>query len=247
MIKRGGHSGHVAALGDRFLVAYGEGWVQGAGWRGLGTGQRVFARVVGDTGRLGREVALTPPWAADPRDGWPLVAASDRNWLVVWQRYPELTLQAALIDAAGPLVTRRRIIDGLPPRYACDVAFAPPLGSFVVAGSTGEGGFAALVSPTGKIVTIRRGTPADGEREPHHRGPRRVAPGRHLSDRPSTPVGLLGHRRGRCGAASGAVRHAHDDRTPAESDRSPAMTPPRAIRAPCRPGSARARPAAPSP
>ena len=26
-IRRGGHSGHVAAMGERFLVAYSEGWV----------------------------------------------------------------------------------------------------------------------------------------------------------------------------------------------------------------------------
>lgn len=158
-IKRGGHSGHAAALGDRFLVAYGEGWVEGAGWRGLGTGRQVFARVVDDSGKLGREITLTPDDLPDPRDGWPLVAASDRSWLVVWQRYPELTLQAALIDATGAVVARRQVIDGLPLRYAYDVEFSPQLGAYVVAGSAGQGGFVALISLTGDIVKIKRGLP----------------------------------------------------------------------------------------
>ena len=158
-IRRGGHSGHVAAMGDRFLVAYGEGWVKGAGWLGLGTGKYVFARIVENNGKLGREIKLTPDRDANPRDGWPLVAGSDRNWLVVWQRYPGLTLQAALVDAAGAVITRRQIIDGLPPRYAYDVEFAPQLASYVVAGSSGDGGFVALVSLTGDIVRTQRGLP----------------------------------------------------------------------------------------
>ena len=159
MIKRGGHSGHVAAMGDRFLVAYGEGWVKGAGWLGMGTGENVFARIVDNNGKLGREIKLTPDRDPDPRDGWPLVAGSDRNWLVVWQRYPALTLQAALVDKAGAVIMRRQIIDGLPPRYAYDVEFAAPLASYVVAGSSGDGGFVALVSLTGKIVITQRGLP----------------------------------------------------------------------------------------
>jgi hypothetical protein len=158
-IKRGGHSGHVASMGDQFLVAYGEGWVNGAGWRGLGTGKNVFARIVENNGKLGREIKLTPDRDADPRDGWPLVVGSDRNWLVVWQRYPELTLQAALVDAAGAVITRCQIIDGLPLRYAYDVEFAAQLALYVVAGSSGDGGFVALVSLTGAIVKIQRRLP----------------------------------------------------------------------------------------
>ena len=158
-IKRGGHSGHVAAMGDQFLVTYGEGWVKGAGWRNLGTGKNVFARIVENNGKLGREIKLTPDRDSSPRDGWPLVAGSDRNWLVVWQRYPEFTLQAALIDAAGAVITQRQIIDALSPRYAYDVEFAPQLASYVVAGSSGDGGFVALVSLTGDIVKTQRGLP----------------------------------------------------------------------------------------
>jgi hypothetical protein len=157
-IRRGGHSGHAAAMGDRFLVAYSEGWVQGGGWRNLGTGKNVFARVVENSGKLGREIKLTVD-RPRPRDGWPLVAGSERNWLVVWQRYPELTLQAAVVDAAGAVIARRQIVDGLQPRYAYDVQFAPQLASYVVAGSSGEGGFVSLIGLNGEIVRTRHGLP----------------------------------------------------------------------------------------
>jgi len=158
LIRRGGHSGHVAAMGNRFLVTYGEGWVDGGGFMGRGTSKDVLARIVEDDGTLRREVKLTED-GPGRRDGWPLVAGSDRNWLVVWQRYPELTLQAALIDGTGAVAARRRIIDGLPLRYAYDVGFAPQLGRFVAAGSSGTGGFVSLVSLTGEVVTTRQGLP----------------------------------------------------------------------------------------
>lgn len=159
LIKRGGHSGHAAAMGDRFLVTYGEGWVDGGGWRGLGTGEKVFARSVDGEGRLGREIRLTPDHIAHPRDGWPLVAGSDTNWLVVWQRYPELSLQAAVIDAAGTVIKRRQLMDGLPLRYSYDVQFAPQLAAYVVAGSSGDGGFVALLGVDGTVIRTQRGLP----------------------------------------------------------------------------------------
>jgi hypothetical protein len=154
-IKRGGHSGHVAAMGDRFLVTYGEGWVERGGFLDRGTGKNIHARIVHNDGTLGREARI----AAGYRDGWPLVAASDRNWLVVWQRYPGMTLQAATVDAAGQPGRERQVMDRMPVRYAYDVAFAPSLGAYVVAGTTGEEGFIALVSLAGDVLGVQRGLP----------------------------------------------------------------------------------------
>lgn len=157
-IRRGGHSGHAAAMRNRFLVAYGEGWVDGGGFQNRGTGKDVYARIVEDDGTLRREVKLTEGGRAH-RDGWPLVAGSDRNWLVVWQRYPELSLQAALISASGAVTARRTIIGGLPLRYAYDVEFDPRLGLYVVAGTSAGGGFVVLVDLKGEILTTRTGLP----------------------------------------------------------------------------------------
>jgi hypothetical protein len=46
------------------------------------------------------------------------------------------------------------------PHYAYDVEFAPQLASYVVAGSSGDGGFVSLVSLTGEIVKTRQGLPS---------------------------------------------------------------------------------------
>jgi hypothetical protein len=154
-IRRGGHSGHVAAMGDRFLVAYSEGWVDGGGWLNLGTGNGVYARIVENDGTRLPEIKI----ATGHRDGWPLVAGSDRNWLVVWQRYPELTLHAALVNAAGKVEVQRQISGGMPLRYAYDVEYSPQLAAYVVAGSSGDGGFVSLISLSGDILATARGLP----------------------------------------------------------------------------------------
>src|SRR5207244_3663961 len=52
-IRDGGHSGHVAALGDKFLVLYSEGWIDGGGVDNLGTGDDVWARIVDNDGNTG--------------------------------------------------------------------------------------------------------------------------------------------------------------------------------------------------
>ena len=158
-VRRGGHSGHAAAMGDRFLIAYSEGWVEGGGFLERGTGKDIHARVVRNDGSIGREIDIAVDGDHRHRDGWPLVAGSDRNWLVVWQRYPELSLQAALIGAAGTVIARRKIADRMPIRYAYAVEFAPQIASYVVAGSSGEEGFVSLVSLAGEIVGTRRGLP----------------------------------------------------------------------------------------
>lgn len=154
-IRRGGHSGHVAAMGDRFLITYGEGWAERGGFLDLGTGKDIYARVVENDGTLRKEIKI----ASGHRDGWPLAAGSDRNWLVVWQRYPAMTLHTALINPAGVMENQREIIGGMPVRYAYNVEFAPHLASYVVTGSSGDGGFVALVDLKGEIVKIQRGLP----------------------------------------------------------------------------------------
>jgi len=154
-VRKGGHSGHAAALGERFLVTYSEEWVQGGGFRNLGTGMDVHARLIDARGRVGREITL----ARGQRDGWPLVAASDRNWMVLWQRYGGLRLMSAVVGADGRASAPRQIAEGMAIRYAYDVAYAPVLGSYVVAGSREGRGFVALLGRDGGIQTVQEGLP----------------------------------------------------------------------------------------
>lgn len=154
-IRRGGHSGHAAAMGSRFLVVYGEGWESGGGWLELGTGADLHARIVGKDGARGREIAL----ATGQRDSWPLVAGSDRNWLVIWQRYPGLTLESALIDASGRIARRTRLAEGLALRYTYSVDYSPDLSAYVVAGTSAGRGFMTLIGLNGEILRTRTDLP----------------------------------------------------------------------------------------
>jgi hypothetical protein len=154
-IRDGGHSGHVAALGESFLVVYGEGWQDGGGFMNRGTGRDIHARLLAGDGTPGREISVS----RGSRDGWPLVAASDRNWMVVWQRYQGLALYSAVIGPAGRVSPPRRIAAGLPQRYAYDVAYAAALERYVVAGNRGGQGFVALLNRDGGIEAMQAGLP----------------------------------------------------------------------------------------
>lgn len=155
-IRRGGHSGHVAALGERFLVVYGEGWQDGGGFMNRGTGRDIHARIVDGRGAPGPEIDL----ARGHRDGWPMVAASDRNWLAVWQRYDGLSLYGAVVGTTGRVSPPRRIAADMPIRYAYDVAYAAALGCYVVAGNSGGSGFIALLDRDGRVRAMQGGLPA---------------------------------------------------------------------------------------
>jgi hypothetical protein len=158
-IRRGGHSGHVAAIGNQFMVTYGEGWIDGGGWRNLGTGESIYARIVDSKGKVGRELKLTEAENQNPRDSWPLVACSSNCCLAIWQRYPALRLQAVLIDLSGKVFANQTIMDDLPARYSYDVEYSADIGSYIVAGTSGDHGFISLVSQTGRIIKTRHDLP----------------------------------------------------------------------------------------
>jgi hypothetical protein len=151
-VRDGGHSGHVAALGERFLIAYSQDWVAGGAFLDRGTGKHLHARIVDAVGELGPEIDIAIGRNPDRHENWPLVAASDRNWLVVWQRYPERSLHGALVDADGRVTRRLRIAKRLSVGHEYDVQFAPGLDRFVVLGSTDRHGFVTLLDTAGNVV-----------------------------------------------------------------------------------------------
>jgi len=155
MIGRGGHSGHVASMGNRFLVVYGEGWVPQGGFLERGTGKTIRARIVEDDGTHHKEIRIS----SGHQDEWPLVAGSEHNGLVVWQRNPGMTLHSALVNAAGKVEVRQQLAGGMASGFAYDVEYSPELAMYVVAGSSNDGGFVSLLSLTGDVVKTRRGLP----------------------------------------------------------------------------------------
>jgi hypothetical protein len=120
-----------------------------------GTGKNILARIVEDDGKRHREFRI----ASGHLDDWPLVAGSEHNGLVVWQRHPGMTLHAALINVAGKIEVRRQLAGGMPLGFAYDVEYAPELAMYVVAGSSNDGGFVTLLSLTGDVVKTQRGLP----------------------------------------------------------------------------------------
>jgi len=135
---RGGHSGHVAAVGERFVIAYSEGWVQDDASDGLGTGKTVLVDVVNKNGKWQNH----RPIAAEPRsrNWWPLVAGSSNYALIIWQRFVSGSHRASLMYAVYDPATDRFI---KPPTvlrnevyyYHYDVQYLPTINRFVIAGN----------------------------------------------------------------------------------------------------------------
>jgi hypothetical protein len=152
-ILSGGHSGHVAATGDQFVVFYSEGWVQGGGVDNLGSGDNVRAAVIGPDGRIARQLDV----ARGKRAWWPVLAASSERALLVWQQFvpnrTDANLYAALLSpSTGKLVPLGRLMDKLR-YYTYQVTWMPAANRFLLTGTrAGNQGFALLISPAGKVL-----------------------------------------------------------------------------------------------
>ncbi|MEA4896657.1 MAG: hypothetical protein VB065_03510 [Eubacteriales bacterium] len=160
MPPQGGHSGHAAASGDKFLVTFCDGWIDGGGVDGNGTGDDIYCRVVYEDGTQG---LLMKTSVGKPRDWWPLVAGSDVNWLQVFQRYGKRgigggTLYGAITtekNVAKPIALRKNI-----KYYNYDVCYVPELARYLVTGTAmDEGGFAILMDTNGEITAKTTGLP----------------------------------------------------------------------------------------
>lgn len=152
-ILSGGHSGHVAAVDDGFVVFYSEGWVAGGGVDDLGSGDNVHAAFIDTHGRIIRQVDV----AIGRRAWWPVLAAAPDRALLVWQQFvrgrTDAGLHAALLQpATGKLIPLGRLLDKLS-YYTYQVAWMPAANRFLLAGTrAGDQGFALLITPAGKVV-----------------------------------------------------------------------------------------------
>lgn len=152
LIATGGHSGHVAASRDRFLVTYSEGWMEAEdSFRGLGTGKHLRARIIEDDGRTGPEIRISSG-TPERREDWPVVAGSDKGWMITWQRYPQRTLHTVVIDHAGAILQRTLIVEDLRVGYHYDVQYLPALKAYLVLATTTTGGVAVLMDVHGQII-----------------------------------------------------------------------------------------------
>jgi hypothetical protein len=152
-VKSGGHSGHVAAVGERFVVFYSDDWVDGGGVDNLGTGKGVYLKVYDARGRLVSVVDV----ARGVREWWPMLAGSPSSALLVWQAYVEgatfADLKAAIFDPRTGQLGKPRVIALHVRYYTYSVAYVPALHRFAVAASHVDGrGFVQLFDESGNTT-----------------------------------------------------------------------------------------------
>lgn len=135
----GGHSGHIAAVGDDFVIAYSEGWIEGGGFDNAGTANDIYVETVSESGESRWHIAVSKDdgW---PRDWWPVVATSSQHALLLWQRmvkdndYAQLML--AMYDPANnTLIKPATLLKKNLQYYHYNVTYLPSIKRYLIAGN----------------------------------------------------------------------------------------------------------------
>lgn len=162
-VYAGGHSGHVAAVGNRFVVFYSEGWINGGGVDNLGSGDDVRLASFDTNGSIETEYEVAV--GNSSRDWWPLIAGSADRACLVWQQYiPKKTyakLVAGIYNPHTNSIEKRLILEADSVKYyTYDVQYIPDIDRFLVIGSYQNGkGFAYLIDEEGNITAFNTDLP----------------------------------------------------------------------------------------
>ncbi|MCA7948655.1 hypothetical protein LGM43_00050 [Burkholderia seminalis] len=150
-VESGGHSGHVATVGERFVVFYSADWVDGGGVDNLGSGNGVYLKTYDAAGHVLNHVAVAP----HRREWWPVIAGSPRTALLVWQKFidgsTDATLEYAMFDpVTAKLDMLGTLNDGIQ-YYVYSSAYVPEIDRFIVVTTTADDrGVAMLIAPDGR-------------------------------------------------------------------------------------------------
>ena len=163
MFLDGGHSGHVAAVGDYFVSTWVEGWTSSGGVDGLGSGNDVYVSVNDSNGNLVRNNVSV----ATNRQWWSDVAGSSTKALIIWQSFVSgqvyANLKMMIYDpATGTKGSVQTIMNNVL-YYHYSVRYIPSIDRFLImaskdggAGSNSgrlcSGGKAFLVDNSGTIT-----------------------------------------------------------------------------------------------
>ena len=152
-IASGGHSGHVAAVGNNFVAFYSEDWIAGDGVDNLGTGNGVYAKVYDSRGQALRAIDI----ALNLREWWPMIAGSPSRALLVWQQFVPgqiyANLKIAILDPQTGTVTGQQVLQSNLQYYTYKTEYVPAIDRFLVTGTTIAGkGFAYLITNSGQIT-----------------------------------------------------------------------------------------------
>ncbi len=153
----GGHSGHVAAIDNRFVIFYSEEWVSGGGVDNLGSGDDVYAAIYDSNGNFlfQKNIAV----GTTTRDWWPWVEGSDNYACMIWQRFVNNEIYSDLmISILNPLtgeftVTEKKIETNME-YYTYSLAAIPELDQFLIMGVHKDGtGFGILLDKNGNELS----------------------------------------------------------------------------------------------
>ncbi len=152
-VEAGGHSGDVAAVADRFVIAYSEGWIAGGGVAQLGSGNGIYARVYGAGGSLQHRIDLAPR----QRAWWPRIAGGEDRALVLWQALAadasHARLESAVLDPVSGRSRPPMQLLGRVQYYVYAAAWLPTVRRFLVVATGDDGhGRALLVDLSGQVV-----------------------------------------------------------------------------------------------
>jgi hypothetical protein len=152
----GGHSGHVAAVDNHFVIFFSEGWIEGGGVDELGSGDDVLLKTYNSIGEeLGQ---LSVSVGDNHRDWWPILAGSRRVALLLWQRFIDGKTNAQLMYSIydpikNTLLKQPIALRGDVQYYTYDVQFLPTVNRFLITGTTENNtGFAYLIDEQGSVV-----------------------------------------------------------------------------------------------
>jgi hypothetical protein len=160
-VKSGGHSGHAAAVGSRFVVFYSDDWVDGGGVDNLGTGSGVYLKTYDADGTLLQSVDVAPR----VREWWPMIAGAPTRALLIWQQYvPGATyarLKSAVFNPEDGSLSEARVLSSSLRYYTYAAAYVPALDRFLVVATGFDGkGFAQLIDETGATTATLACMPA---------------------------------------------------------------------------------------
>ncbi|WP_081067907.1 hypothetical protein [Burkholderia territorii] len=160
-VESGGHSGHVAAVGERFVVFYSTDWIDGGGVDNLGTGNGVYVKTYDAEGHVLNHVPVAP----HRREWWPMVAGSPHRALLVWQKYIEhgtdATLEYAMFDPVTAKLDKLGPLSDAIQYYVYSTAYVPAVDRFVVVTTTSDDrGVAMLIDPDGRRLATLDCLPA---------------------------------------------------------------------------------------
>ncbi len=156
MIFDGGHSAHVASVGDLFVVFWSNDWDDSVpGADGIGTGLDVLLDVYSSSGNFIHRAKVATD---DNRDWWPIIAGSNDNVCLVWQRYQQgdkysMLMYSIYNPKTGIFIKESKEIENHLRYYTYDVQYYPKIQRFLIVGAYyNGGGFAILLDDNGNII-----------------------------------------------------------------------------------------------